>query len=657
MINHSARLHALLRTVLWPCDLVLAATSEEALLQRCLDHLVGSDLFQAAAIMTQDQVWQQGRPTDCLAPLTRTVYRRQRPWGLLRVWMDPTDSADPDVEALIDWAAPLLSQSLDLWDAQHQLQQELAQQEYRALHDHLTGLENRAAFLPRLPAALEEARQSQTLLVVGLLDLDDFKPINDTYGHGAGDEVLRQWSHRLLTWMHGAHTVARIGGDEFLFLLSGFTHHQAVETFLTDCLQDLASPLMIPDRQSVVVHTSLGLTAAPDDPADPDGLIRHADWALYRSKEFKTAREHPWVWYQPPLTTPSRFHSAIPQDLRVHYQPIVDGATGQVQSLEALVRLQDGSRLLAPAQFLPQLSPAELETLTFGVLDHVLTDLRQLDRDASPVAHHLSVALNLEPSMLSPTCIDHIEAQVRHAAVDPRRITLELLETSDFLSKDLAKSQLRILKQRQFQLALDDVGSAYSSLLRIKELPIDTFKLDQAFVRHIPENPDDLLFVISIQTLARGFQAHFIAEGVETADILDALQVLGVDRIQGYVFTRPLALSALRAWFRAFTPVPALQEPQTWLGAYAAHLAHQFLDRILPTHGMPRHSIQACPLTGYLRHHGAFEELAAQHRADHLATAAGAPDGTAHLAFKSAFLHAAAISAAPSLKVLPTSRG
>ena len=612
-MDTDARLRALFYTVLQPPDLVLAAPDETTLVQQFLQHILGQGVFHAAAVWHQRRpMRQEGTPQPESVVLVGTVMRAGQRWGTLRIWMNAAASGDSAVRDLVRWAGAVLGQSFDLWDTRHHLEEEAVRQRYRASHDDLTGLENRTAFLAALPAMLTQAHVDHTLLVVGMLDLDDFKPVNDTHGHGAGDQLLRDWSHRLLTWMHGPHRVARIGGDEFLFVLGGFTQFAAVETFLQDCLTDLTEPVVLPDGESVCVHASVGLTVAPEDGSDPDGLIRHADWALYRSKETKAHRDRVWTWYQPPAA-PSRFHAAIPQHLRVHYQPIVDGQTGTVQSLEALVRLQDGAQLLSPIQFLPQLSPQELETLTFGVLDHVLRDIQQLDVWGH-TPQPLSVALNLEPSMLSPACIDHIGEQVRQARVQPDRITLELLETSDFLSRDLAKSQLQILKARQFQLALDDVGSAYSSLLRIKELPIDTFKLDQAFVRHIPDDPDDLLFVISIQTLARGFQAHFVAEGVETLEILDALQVLGVDRIQGYVFAKPMPLTELLHWLQAFTPQPAGTQPRSLLGAYAAHLAYQFLDRVLPRATGSHGRAEACPLTHYLRDRGFMQtDLAREH--------------------------------------------
>jgi diguanylate cyclase (GGDEF)-like protein len=510
-----------------------------------------------------------------------------------------------------------LSQSLDMWDANQRLQRETARQQARADHDALTGLENRSAFLTRLPATLEHAQQNQTLLAVGIIDLDDFKPINDTYGHTAGDQFLRNWSQRLFTWFHESHGVARLGGDEFLFYLSGFPDLNALEDWLTACLVDMTAPtrVILPSSLPVdiTVQASLGLTIAPWDTADPDGLLRHADLALYRSKDRKSSRPHPWAWYQATPTQKSRFHAAIPRDLRVHYQPIVDVYSGQVHSLEALVRLQNGSQLLPPVQFLSQLTAAEMEDLTFGVLDHVLQDVQHLDVHWHTPAP-LSIAINLEPSMLSPSCIAHISQRVQQSAMAPERLTLELLETSDFLSRGLARHQLQVLKEKRFQLALDDVGSAYSSLLRIKELPIDTFKLDQAFVRHIPEHPDDLLFVISIQTLARGLHAHFVAEGVETAEILDALQVLGVDRVQGYVFTPPLSLPDLLNWSQSFHPQVADGRPHSLLGAYAAHLAYQFLDRVMPTSAEARQRTAICPLTRYLTAHGGkWSALAAEH--------------------------------------------
>lgn len=564
------------------------------------------------------------------ASMTVVIYRGGIPWGRLCVQVSSPHAHDADVADLIQWFAELLGHGLDEWDGRHRLQEEEAQQRYLATHDGLTGLENRGAFLDAMPPALNHAAQTGTWLVVGMLDLDNFKPINDTYGHDAGDRLLTLWAQRMAQAIQRPHRMARIGGDEFAFWLSGLVDSAAVEATLADLFRLVSEPIgltlangMVVD---VMVKASAGITVSPADPSDPHELLRHADLALYRAKERKTQRAQPWSWYESHTLRPSRHQAHIPEGIRVHYQPIVDVQSGHVHSLDALVRLWDGRTLWAPGQFLAELTSDELQQLTFQVLDIVLHDMQAIDAVWN-TPETLSISLNLEPSMLSSDCIRHIGQQVVEAAIAPERITLELLETSDFLSQSIARHQLQVLKEKRFQLALDDVGSPYSSLLRIKELPIDTLKLDQAFVRHIPDQPDDLLFVIAMQSLARGFQSHFVAEGVEDTTILDALQVLGVDRVQGYVFTKPLPLNDLLVWGRRFRPIPADGQPHTLLGAYAAHLAYEVLDRVMHRDADNRVRAAACPLTRYLLATGQRHSVLAEtHLTYHDAGSGDAPE-------------------------------
>lgn len=527
---------------------------------------------------------------------------------------------DSHIQTLVSGMADWVGHEISEWELKQQLQATVAHQQHRALHDPLTDLPNRAGFLEALQHALFTAGESGELVAVGLIDCDDFKPINDTYGHGVGDIVLKTWAERLARHFTAPHFVSRLGGDEFAWIWQGTGGSPVLEEFLDHLVDDLTAPLVIALDQDIqtqiVVHASVGITQAYARD-EPQQLLRQADRALYMAKNQKAHRTVAWVWYNRPTSHISVHASHIPQGVRVEYQPIVDVRTGDVRSLEALVRLWDGHRLWNPGQFLGDLTPNEMQDLTFAVLDQILRDMTVFDqRWQTP--QPLSISLNLEPSMLTAATIRRIGQTVSAAAADPQRITLELLETSDFLSHAMARHQLQVLKEKRFQLALDDVGSAYSSLLRIRELPLDTLKLDQAFVRHIPEHPDDLLFVMSIQTLARGFRAQFVAEGVETAEIWDALQVLGVDRIQGYVLTRPLALDALIAWGTRYRPFPADGRPHSLLGAYAAHVAVQPGERTGIIPGDNPHRVEYCPMTGYLDEHGwTGSELVREHWRGH----------------------------------------
>lgn len=592
-------LHPWIATWLAGSASIFAASSEQALIEEACARIQAGGLVGTSRVVPLRDLAESAPPSARVMRVP--VWRRGQPWGVWDFELPEGRRDDRAAEELFALMSRLLGEVLDAWEHVQSLRQEADRQRYWAEHDSVTGLLNRAGFVRHLTAALPEAGVSGQALGVVLVDLDDFKPVNDTFGHAVGDALLKAFGARLTAQGGGSDRVARLGGDEFGVLLWGQGDDDLTDQI--DHLADvLAAPYVVPvgdaATTTVVVGASYGLTRYPADRGDAEQLIRHADWACYHAKERKAGREHPWSLYQALPPDGSRYAAWIPDGVRVHYQPIVEVQTGRVHSLEALVRLADGDRLLAPAAFLPQLSAAELEQMTYRIMDLVLQDMRTLDRTWQSETP-LAISVNLEPSMLSPGCIRHIAQQVAASAVDPRRITLELLETSDFLSQALAKHQLQILKEKHFQLALDDVGSAYSSLLRIKELPIDTLKLDQAFVRTIPDNPDDLLFVISVQTLARGFRAQFVAEGVETPDILDALQVLGVDRVQGYGVAPPLSLTDLIAWGRQYPARPATGRPHTLLGAYAAHLGFLFVQRAGES---PPYDRRGCPMGRFLHH-------------------------------------------------------
>ncbi len=252
-----------------------------------------------------------------------------------------------------------------------------------------------------------------------------------------------------------------------------------------------------------------------------------------------------------------------------HYQPIVDLRSGAVTGIEVLGRLTDGARIIPPAAFLPALGPTDLEDLLFDSLPKGLAALR-----ACAGTHPaLGISFNVAPSVMVRNGFqDRLLAVASLAGTDPRRITLELLEDDEFLNLDAARAQLARLGEAGFRLALDDVGTGYSSLVRMRELPVHSLKLDQGFVRDLGRHPENLQFVVAMQSLARGLRAELVIEGVETADILDALGVAGIGAAQGYAIARPMPEAALLEWLRAHKPRPAVREPRTLLAAYAAHL-------------------------------------------------------------------------------------
>lgn len=252
-----------------------------------------------------------------------------------------------------------------------------------------------------------------------------------------------------------------------------------------------------------------------------------------------------------------------------HYQPIVGLCSGEVFGVEVLGRLQDGGQLIPPGAFLGHFGLAELDTLLFQSLRMGFETLRS----CSARYPELTMAFNVSPALLGSTGFSRrMISTLREAEVDPHRITLEILEGDEFTCPTAAFGEVGALREAGVSIALDDVGTAYSSLMRLRDLPVDVLKLDQAFVRFLLEKPDDLQFVNSMVVLARGLRKRLVVEGVEHADIVNALQVLGVDGAQGFAIARPMPAERLSLWLAGHRARRRDRRPNCLLGVYAAHL-------------------------------------------------------------------------------------
>ena len=253
--------------------------------------------------------------------------------------------------------------------------------------------------------------------------------------------------------------------------------------------------------------------------------------------------------------------------LDLHLQPIVNLRSGEVKGFEALGRLNDAGRLISPYLFLPDFAPADLLELLLQSIDQGLAALATVSRTYPA----LNLSLNVDPTMLlDPEFASLFLARL--GPFDPARITIEILESGEFLDAPLAYRQMTALRAAGVGVALDDMGSGYSSLMRLRNLPVDSIKLDQVFVCELHHKPEDLVFVSSLMSMARGLNKRLIVEGVETPAILDALRVLGVELAQGYAIGRPMPVTAIAGWLAAYEPEPATSRPHSLLGTYAAHL-------------------------------------------------------------------------------------
>ncbi|OFC61620.1 hypothetical protein BAE30_04370 [Acidithiobacillus caldus] len=446
-----------------------------------------------------------------------------------------------------------------------------ARVQHMALYDELTGLPNRRFLGIRIEEDMARATRHNRLLAVCMLDLDNFKPINDTYGHEAGDEVLVVIGKRLSEILRRSDFIARLGGDEFVLLVEDLADVDDLTQTLVKVDDAIATPIQLSNGTTIKVGVSMGVILYPlGNEETGDQLLRGADQALYESKAHKADRAHSWTLFgqeqQAARMPAQRLLDA--GALEVWYQPILDNRAPGVVGVEALARLRDeDGKLWSPAEFLPQLQEKDLFELSRQVLQRALIDLSALDA----LGLALWVSVNVDPRSFSEDCVTCLREMIAQGAVDPSRITLEILEGSDFLEQQAALEYLLALKAQGVRLALDDVGRAYASLLRMKDLPIDEIKLDQGFVRTLEERPQDLHFVKSIRDLAEGMGINLVVEGVETGDILDAVTVLGVNFLQGFGVARPMPLTQLQD-FLACRPSVHRWHPASLLGLYAAQL-------------------------------------------------------------------------------------
>ncbi|WP_051488168.1 putative bifunctional diguanylate cyclase/phosphodiesterase [Acidithiobacillus thiooxidans] len=443
-----------------------------------------------------------------------------------------------------------------------------------AFYDDLTALPNRRSLETLMKQGMARAKRHDRLLAVCMMDLDGFKPVNDIYGHEAGDEVLVALGKRLPEVLRKSDFVARLGGDEFVLLVEDLEDLDDLSNIMEKIESTISAPIPLSHGESVQIGASMGVAIYPFGDTDTgDKLLRLADQAMYESKANKADRERFWVLFG------EEIHKAVSLTpaqqlldagaLEIWYQPVLNTRTRKVVGVEALARLRDkDGTLLPPAKFLPQLQIGDLSDLTKKVLAQSLSDLPLLNTQG----WSLWVSVNMDPRSVSKDCIICLQEMIAQSKVDPSRITLEILEGDDFLEQQKALDHLLEMKALGVRLALDDVGSAYSSLLRLKDLPIDEIKLDQGFIRSLEQRPQDLHFVGAIQDLAAGIGVDLVVEGVETEDILDAIVATGAQFLQGYAIAKPMPISELQAFLQS-NPCHDHPHPTSLLGFYAKQIA------------------------------------------------------------------------------------
>lgn len=434
--------------------------------------------------------------------------------------------------------------------------------ELMAHYDPLTRLPNRTLFADRLLQAIARSRREKSLLAICFLDLDGFKPINDQFGHEAGDQILVEVANRIKNSIREEDTVSRHGGDEFALLMSNLHSVEECEQAMQRIHQVIVEPYFV-KSQPVVIGVSSGVTIFPIDDADSDTLLRHADHAMYQAKLAGKNRYHLFDFSQDQLVIDKNkqlreIQAAFDaEQFALYYQPKVDMRSGKFVGVEALIRWIHPERgIVPPLAFLPAIACNELE-ITIGnwVIEQAW---RQLQRWHAQ-GFELEVSINVSSyHLLSPNFIANLEELLKQAPHIPSSyLQLEILEST---ALDDLSTVNRVIKACRELLgvtvALDDFGTGYSSLAHLRHLPVDTVKIDKSFVRDMLEDPDDYAIVEGVIGLSHAFSREVIAEGVEDHQQGTVLLLLGCHVAQGYFIAKPMPAQQIGDWAQNYQAHP-----------------------------------------------------------------------------------------------------
>jgi diguanylate cyclase (GGDEF)-like protein/PAS domain S-box-containing protein len=424
---------------------------------------------------------------------------------------------------------------------------------FMAHHDALTGLPNRSVLMDRLTQALLQAERNGHQVTTIFIDLDNFKLVNDSQGHSAGDKLLRVVAERMTKCVRAADTVVRLGGDEFVVLLVDQVNSQQAASVVLDKIRaTLAEPVPI-DGQMFRVTCSIGLSVFPEDGADAETLLMNADMAMYQAKE--KGRDN-FQFYTSEMNTAARERHLLQEGLRsaiarkefaLLYQPQVDLRSGRVLAVEALVRWHHPELgVVLPAKFIPM---AEETGLIVPLGEWVLREAcRQNKAWQDAGVAPIRVCVNVSARQFrEKNWVKRVEYALSESGLDPRYLELELTESLLMQDTTHAVTTMRALQSIGVQFSIDDFGTGYSSLSALKSFPVARLKIDQAFVRNLPYDENDRSIATAVISLGQKLNMKVIAEGVETDAQLAFLQDHDCDEIQGFHFSRPIEATAIAA--------------------------------------------------------------------------------------------------------------
>jgi len=412
-------------------------------------------------------------------------------------------------------------------------------------HDSLTALPNRLLFRDQIQRAVVHAKAQRHGLAVLILDLDDFSHYNDVLGHDGGDHLLLAVAERLMSRARGLESVARVGGDEFGFLMQTTLGGEEAAELAESLIEAMRRPFDI-GGHDIQVGAAIGITLFPDDGAEADILLKNADMAMYRAIE---GQPYGYRFFAPTMDSELAIRRRLESDLRraiqrdeleLHYQPIVSAADQRIISFEALLRWKHATDgWISPVQFIPMAEgTGMIGPIGEWVLRQACQQMREWDRSGIPA---VPVAVNLSALQLKRQDVPMlVRKMLTESGIPSHRLELELTETTVMEDADAAQRIITDIARLGVKLAVDDFGTGYSSLARLKRFPVGKLKIDRSFVGDLAENDSDAAIARAIISMGHAMGLKVVAEGVETREQFDILSQAGCDAVQGFLFSRPV---------------------------------------------------------------------------------------------------------------------
>ncbi|MGE5422502.1 MAG: EAL domain-containing protein [Ignavibacteriales bacterium] len=425
-----------------------------------------------------------------------------------------------------------------------------------AYHDVLTNLPNRLMLSENLTAALSVAAAKHSMMALMFLDLDNFKLINDTMGHTEGDNLLQEVAKRLDSLVRAGDLVARVGGDEFVFLFRDIIQREDTTSIADKILESFAAPFNFEDHE-INITASMGISIYPDDGDNSTTLMKNADTALYQAKEqgrsnyqFFTPDMNSTIFER--LTMEKNLRQAIDRrEFVLYYQPLINTVTGQIETIEALIRWQHPIEgLILPGKFIPL---AEETGLIIPIENWVLFTACAQNKAWQKLGYPpVRIAVNISGRHFwKQDLIDTIAEILGTTGLDPKYLEIEITESTAIQNVDMAQKILIQLRELGIHIALDDFGTGFSSLNYLKRLPLDSLKIDQTFIRDLAESISNIAIPEAVIQLAKNLNLTVTAEGVETQNQMEILRELDCPRVQGFLFCRPQSKDGMSTYLKS----------------------------------------------------------------------------------------------------------